>query len=189
MGSEVARMRRVAIVGHSCTGKSTLARALAGRLGHPRLELDAVHWLPGWTPQAAEPFRERVSDFVSGPNWIVDGNYSRVQDLVFARADTVVWLDFPLPLVFARLIRRSVRRSLIREELWNGNRETLRHALFSWDGLPLWILRTHAKKNRRYVEAMDDPDLHARWVRLRSPRELEIWLASIGVESRGSRAP
>ena len=41
-------MRRVSVVGCPGTGKSTLGRQLAGVLGVPFVELDAIFHLPGW---------------------------------------------------------------------------------------------------------------------------------------------
>jgi adenylate kinase family enzyme len=126
-------VERVSVVGISGSGKSTLTRRLAERLGCPRLELDAVHHLPGWEPIGMDSFRAEVGEVVTGPRWVVDGNYRAVvPDLVWARADTVVWLDLPRRTVLRRVTWRSLRRVVRREELWNGNRETLATVL-SWD--------------------------------------------------------
>ena len=57
---ESNRLSRVAIVGTSCTGKTTLARSLSRTLGRPHIELDALYWGPNWTPIPPEDFRSRV---------------------------------------------------------------------------------------------------------------------------------
>ena len=118
-------MRRVNVVGTSSSGKSTLAIALAERLSVPYIELDALHWEPNWAEAPSEVMRERVRSAIGGETWVVDGNYSAVRDLVWARADTVVWLDLPLPTILARYATRTVRRLTTRQELWSGNRERL----------------------------------------------------------------
>jgi adenylate kinase family enzyme len=94
--------RRVAVVGTSGSGKTTLARRLAQRLGVPHVELDALHWEADWTPVQREVFRERVSRVLDGDAWTTDGNYSAVRDIVWGRADTVVWLDYALGVVMER---------------------------------------------------------------------------------------
>lgn len=120
-------MQRVNVVGTSCSGKTTLARRLAARLGVRHVELDALFWGPAWRPMPHEVFRQRVSDATDAPAWVVDGGYSTVRDVTWSRADTVVWLDYPLPLVLARYLRRTVRRLRSGEEFWpgTGNRETM----------------------------------------------------------------
>ena len=120
-------MRRVSVVGTSGAGKSTLGAALAARLGVDFLELDSVFHQPGWVPLPREEFRERVAVAVAGERWVIDGNYSMVRDLVWARADTVVWLDLPKRTVMRQVIWRSFRRAAARVELWNGNRERWRN--------------------------------------------------------------
>ena len=107
-------------------GEDALARALADRLAAPHLELDAIFHQPGWEPRPVDEFRADVHDFCTGDTWVVDGNYRAVQDLVWARADTVVWLDLPRRIVMRQIIGRSVGRAALRRELWNGNRESLR---------------------------------------------------------------
>ena len=114
-------VRRVSVVGTSGAGKSTLARALAGALGADFLELDSVYHQAGWVPLPRE-YRARVASVTAGERWVIDGNYSKVRDVVWARADTVVWLDLPRRTVMRRVIWRSSGASG-RVELWNGNRE------------------------------------------------------------------
>src|SRR4051794_37995613 len=108
-------MRRVVVVGTSGSGKTTLAATLARRLCVPHVELDALHWGPHWTAVDPADFRARVAAAVAGPAWVCDGNYSPVRDLVWARADTLVWLDYPMGLVFRRVLFRTLRRCLCGE--------------------------------------------------------------------------
>src|SRR5205809_1832315 len=89
--------RRVVVVGTTGSGKTTLAGRLAQRLGVPHVELDALHWEANWVEAGDEVFRERAARALTGSAWVVDGNYSKVRDIVWGRADMVVWLDYPLP--------------------------------------------------------------------------------------------
>jgi adenylate kinase family enzyme len=173
------RQRRIAIVGVTGSGKTTLARELARRAGLPHVELDALYWEPNWTPAPAEIFRARVSEALRGEEWIADGNYGVVRDLVWARADTLVWLDYDLPLVLWRLTQRVWTRVFSREELWNSNRERLRDHFFSRDSLYVWALKTHARRRREYPAHLARPEFaHLVVARLRSPRATQAWLAS-----------
>lgn len=173
-------VRRVSVAGTSGSGKSTLARELAYVLGVPCLELDSVFHQPGWAPLPRQEFRERVASFVAGDGWVVDGNYSKVRDLVWAKADTVVWLDLPRCLVMRRLIARTVRRVVTRRVLWNGNRESWR-AFFSLDperSIIVWGWTTHAANRKLYLTASTDPaNAHLTFIRLRSPRAVQGLLA------------
>lgn len=172
-----APMERINVVGTSCSGKTTLARALGERLGLPCVELDALFWGPGWQPVAPDLFRRRVGEAVRGERWVLDGGYSVVRDLTWARADAVVWLDFPLPTVLARWVRRTVIRIASGEEFWpgTGNRESIRHA-FGRGSLLAWILTTHRRRRRTMLAQLAErPDLHV--VRLRSPAEAAGFLA------------
>lgn len=165
------------MVGVSASGKSTLAKTLAGRLGVPFVELDALHWEPGWVEAPREVLRARVAEALQGDGWVVAGNYSFLRDLTWDRADTMVWLDYSLPRIFFQLTVRIVRRCLLGEVLWNGNREPLSRHLFTRDSLYLWVLQSQREVRGRYrsmTETGDPPG--ARWVRLRSPRETGAWL-------------
>jgi adenylate kinase family enzyme len=166
---------KVAVVGTSGSGKTTVARRLAEHYGVPLVELDALHWGPNWTPCPADEFRERVEQALSPHGWVVDGSYhGKLGDSVLERADYVVWLDLPFRTVAWRVWARTLRRIRQREELWGGNRETWRDAFLSRDSLFVWIVTTHRSRRRRYLERLD----RFEFVRLRSQREIEAWLAS-----------
>ncbi|MEV4176546.1 hypothetical protein [Nonomuraea sp. NPDC049709] len=162
-------MRRVSVVGNTGSGKSTLARALAGRLGVPWLELDSIFHMPGWTPRPREEFRAEVERFTAADGWVVDGNYSAVRDLVWSRADTVVWIDLPRRTVMRRLLNRTLRRMATGAELWNGNKESFRFLLDKDESIIRYAWLKHAAYRARYREAAADPaNAHLRFVRVAS---------------------
>lgn len=178
--------RRIAIVGVTCSGKSTLARRLAERYGLKHISMDALHWDPGWKSPPEGVFRQRVDAATAAPAWVTDGNYKEVRDLTWGRAEMLIWLDFPLWLTFWRLFRRTLKRILTREDLFNGNRETWRGAFFSKDSLFLYSIKSHRLMRRAYPEAVALPVYqHLQVVRLSSPAELDAWL--VGLEPAGQR--
>jgi adenylate kinase family enzyme len=174
-------LRRVSVVGNSGSGKTRLARALAARLGVPHVEVDALNHQADWTPTPPERLRQEVRSRLAVDGWVVDGNYTTagVQDVVWARADTVVWVDPPRALVMWQVIARTVRRALTREVLWNGNREPWSNFL-SLDperSVIAWARVQHGRYRDRYEAAQRDPSWsHLRFVRLRSRREAARFL-------------
>jgi hypothetical protein len=172
-------MQRINVVGTSCSGKTRLARELARRLELPHVEMDALFWGPDWTPVPADRFRALVAAAAGADRWVMDGGYSPVRDVIWSRADTIVWLDYPMATVLGRWARRMVSRIRSGEEFWpgTGNRETLRHA-FQRDGLLVWILTTH--RRRRITMAAQlaaHPELAH--VRFRSPAATQRWLRGV----------
>lgn len=169
-------MRRIAIVSSaSGNGKTTLGRELARRLEVPFHELDALNHGPGWTEAKPDELRARVEPLLAGDGWVVDGAYrGKLGDLVFAAADVVVWLDLPMRVWLPRLLRRTARRIATHEELWNGNRESLRDALGGRDALIPYALRQHFRRRRLYPGVLAPYEV----VRLRSPKEVARWLAT-----------
>jgi len=157
-----------------------LARRLGEILGVPHVELDALHWGPDWAPASRAEFRQCISEALGGPAWVVDGNYSKVRDIIWSRADTVVWLDYPLPIVMARLTYRTLRRAITREELWSGNRERFWIHLFSSDSLFLYVLRDYGRRRREYPVLLERHEYaHIHLVHLRWPRAARRWLDSL----------
>ncbi|HEY8648945.1 MAG TPA: AAA family ATPase [Candidatus Limnocylindria bacterium] len=178
-------MRRVSVVGTVGSGKTTFARALARKLDVPYVELDALHWGPGWTPADDGLMRERVAQAIAGDAWVIDGNYWRkIGGLVWTRADTVVWLDPPWLLTFIRVLLRTIRRSLGRAELFGGNRETLREAFLSRKSILLFAIRTVPGRRRIGEERLAQPEYaHLAVHRFRSQAAADRWLASVPAAS------
>jgi hypothetical protein len=177
--AETASLTRFVVVGPSGSGKTTLGRQIAARLDLPFVELDAVHWGPNWALPTVEGFRQRVARALEGEAWIADGNYSRVRDITWGRAQALVWLDYSLSVCLVRLLVRTVRRIVTRETLWNGNRETLRGQL-SGDGLIPHTIRRYRGRRARYVSLLQEPAYaHLTVFRLRSPREARRWLQAL----------
>ncbi len=92
-------------------------------------------------------FRDRVDGATAGTAWVVAGNYSRVRDLLWPRAQAIVWLDYSFSLVLGRLTARTVRRTVTREVLWSGNREYLWEHCQLWSEKSLfhWLLKTYGR--------------------------------------------
>lgn len=175
-------MDRVLVRGCSGSGKTTMGRELSARLGVPRIELDALYHQEGWQPRDPEEFREAVAAATSGDRWVVDGNYAAAIPVFRERVDTVVWLDLPRWQVFARVLGRTLWRIVIREELWNSNRESFRN-LFRTDpreNIALWTWTQWPRYHREAAAAATDPDwAHAQTFHLTSSEEVASFLADL----------
>lgn len=159
-----------------------MAVALARALGTIHVELDSIYHQPGWNPLSDDEFRARVSAATEPESWVVDGNYSVIRDITWNKADTVVWFDLPYVTVMARTIRRTVRRVITHEELWNGNKEPLSN-LWSFNpekSIIAWTATRHRVYRRRYRAAEIDPQWSdLRFVRLRSKAEADAFLEGV----------
>lgn len=147
-------LTRVAIVGTSCSGKSSLAARLARALDCRHIELDEIHWGPGWSASPPDVFRADVEAALATPRWVCAGNYSTVRDIVWGRATALVWIDLPFTLVFTRSIHRTLRRTLTRERVCGDNRERWLGFLES-DWIPYWVARTWRRNRVRFREIID----------------------------------
>jgi adenylate kinase family enzyme len=178
-------MQRIVIVGSSGAGKSTLADELARRLGVPHVELDALHWGPNWTPTPTDILRPRVAAALAGDGWTVSGNYLTLRNTVWSRADTIIWLDYPMRLVLSWVLRRTIRRCITREPLWANNVESWRLSFFDRESIILWVLKTWRKNRWVFPKLFLLPEYqHIRKYRFRSPAETQRWLDSLpGIES------
>jgi adenylate kinase family enzyme len=169
-------MRRIVVIGCSGAGKTTLARELAHRLSIPHIELDALHWERNWTEATLADFRARADAATRGDTWTLDGNYSKVRDIVWARADTIIWLDYPMRTAFTRVLVRTMRRCWTRQELWSGNRERFWTAFLSRDSILLWVLTSWRSKRWIYPREFTRFP-HLRIIRLRSQEQTDRWVA------------
>jgi len=171
------RRRRIVVAGASGSGKSTLARGIADRLDLPYTEIDSLYHGPGWTERAS--FAEDVRAFAAGEQWVCEWQYDVGRPILLARCDLLVWLDLARRVTMWRVVRRTVRRRLRREVLWNGNREgSLWRILVDREQIIRWAWTSYPRAAERVSAAQAErPDLVI--VRLGSATEVARWLASL----------
>jgi adenylate kinase family enzyme len=180
LAPDAATLARVVVVGCSGSGKTTFARHLAGALGAPHVELDALHWGPDWEPRPPEDFLRDTGTATAGARWVVDGNYRATRDIVWPRATAVVWLNLPFPMVFGRVLRRTLRRVATRETLWAGNRESLWRTVASRESILWWVLTSYRRRRREFAALRRTGAYpHLAWYELRRPRESARFLAQL----------
>ena len=176
----MSEMARVVVIGTSCVGKTTFAQALARGLNFPHVELDSLHWQQNWIPRPPEEFRALTAEALAKDCWITDGNYGAVRDLVWSRATTVIWLNYSFPVVLWRAITRTIRRVLTQEELFSGNRESLRMAFLSRESILWWVITTFHRRRRQYRRLFDTATTpRLAYVEFRSPAEARNFLRGI----------
>lgn len=180
-------MEKVVIIGSSGSGKTTLAFNLAARMGAPAIDLDDIYWKENWARSEDDEFRAATNVAIDGKHsWVVAGNYAQVKDVLWAKADTLIWLDYSLARTFNQLTRRSIARIWDKQKICNGNTETLNKTL-SNDGVIYWLLRTYHAKRRENLEIFAHPERLPNirnFVQLRSPAETRDFLNGPAIAPR-----
>ena len=175
--------KRVVVLGVTSSGKSTLAAELARRFHLCFIELDALHWEPGWQEAPLEVFRARVEGATQAERWAVAGNYHVVRDLIWPKAEALIWLDYPFLTVLWQLTRRTFTRWWNRELLWGTNRERLwnHFKLWSDESLYYWLFKTYGRRRREFPVLFSQPEhRHLKVIRFKNPRDTEKWLKTFG---------
>ncbi len=174
-------MQRIYVVGSSCAGKTTLAAQIAAKLSIPHHELDYACWLPGWKLRSKDEMREKVGELAAGEQWVMCGNWGKVRDLIAARCDTIIWLNFPFRIVLWRCITRTLHRLITKQEVCNGNVEHWRNQFASKDSIIWFVITTYHRRNRFYRGMFDGEEWNQfNKVELRHPREAKQFLERIG---------
>jgi adenylate kinase family enzyme len=143
-------MMRLLVVGSSCSGKSTLAARLSEALSIPHIELDALKHLEDWVERPSGELRQLADVATEASEWIVDGNYRGLRELVWPRATHLIWLNYSFPLVLYRGLTRTIRRVVTQEELYSGNKETFRQSFLSRDSVLLFMITRFRQRRREY---------------------------------------
>lgn len=171
-------MKRIAIVGTSGAGKTTVAKKLSRKLNIPAYELDNLYWLPGWQSTDWSIFAEKVSSIVEKDSWIICGNYSKVREIIWDKADMIIWLDYSFLLCFIRSLLRSIKRIFTKQQCCNGNYETISRTFFSKNSILLWIIKSHSRHKKSYASAFLEERYNKKvLVRVSSPKQLAAVLS------------
>jgi len=175
-------LKRVAVVGSSCSGKTTFAKALSELSGISHVQLDRLFWLENWRQQPAEVFAGKVAAEVSKDAWIIDGNFTEVQHLTLKRATTIVWLNYSFATVFFRAICRSCRRIATREELFAGNRESFRQTFFTRDSILYWIITNFSRRRKQYRKLFTERPVNiTAFIEFTHPNQAQAFLEKLEI--------
>ena len=183
----LAGCNRILIIGRTGSGKTTLARELSATIGVPHVELDSLYFGPNFSTVPLPVLRERTSAAIAGEKWVTDGNKSAVRDLVWPRADTIIWLDYPLVVSLWRLGKRALwRTSVLKEQAEKtGKKSSLPQQFIAGAKGVLTALRSHRDQRREFPILFAKPEnQHLAIVRLNSPQATQRWLERIKAEAQ-----
>ena len=165
-------MNRILVIGPCGAGKSTLASQLGERLNLPVHHIDQLNWQPGWVESSKDNLRACLAAVVVQDRWLIDGNYGGTLAVRLARADTIVYLDFPVWLCAIRLLRRIwTWRGRPRPDMPEGCPERFDIA-FLW-----YVLRWNSGPGPRTEAALVGHE--AKVIRLKNPTALSRWLDTL----------
>jgi adenylate kinase family enzyme len=172
----MSTLRRIAIIGTSSAGKTTLGREIARRMNTVFVEIDSIRHKAHWTKATVEELHAGIEVRIGGrDSWVIDDTCRReLGDFVSSRLDVILRLDLLLLLKLGRLCRRSWRRVCTREVLWNGNFETWRDVFVGKDSVLVHATRAHFRHRRTFSAG----PVAQKILRLRTPSEVDRWLSS-----------
>ncbi len=126
-------MNKVCIIGCPGSGKSTMARKLGEITGFPVYHLDAYFHKRGWVERSQDEWHRILNDLLSEDEWIMDGDYGSSQDMRFAKADTIIFLDFPRYKCMINVLKRNlVYRNKSRPDVAEGCYEMFDLEFYRW---------------------------------------------------------
>src|SRR5262249_41214645 len=97
--------RRIVVIGTAGSGKSVMARSLAAQLNLAYIARDEILG----QGQGSIEHRQSTDRATSADAWVFDGTPFDVEDLVYARSNVVVFLDYSRMTVTLRSWRRAIR--------------------------------------------------------------------------------
>jgi len=128
---------RVFIIGTMGSGKTTLAKSIANKLGIKHNSLDDIYWTRKYTKKRSPEKRERlVKKIIKNKKWVIEGVFQSWVGEIAKKADLIIWLNLHPRRLTWNIIKRYIKNSLSGKEKERG---TL------WDNYKIIV---HARKYR-----------------------------------------
>jgi adenylate kinase family enzyme len=172
-------MQKVAIFGNAGAGKSTLAKRLAELTRLPLYPLDLIQYRPGGGKVPPEDYLKAHAEIIRRDTWIIDGfgcvssSWER-----FGAADTLIYLDLPLPIHYWWVAKRLLKGAFATPEGWPEESPMWRSTLDSWRVIGL----CHRHLTPKYRQLVEDEGRSKRVHHLRSPRQIRCFLEAVEKE-------
>jgi adenylate kinase family enzyme len=173
----ITRAKKISVIGDTGSGKTTFAQVLAEKLDLPFYEADKYRFKNG-IKRPDEDYLQDIAGITSEGKWVFDGAHTIAASIAWTRADLVLYLKFPIRILFFRTLKRAIKRLVRGEKYVHGGKESL-HNLFGKEGL---IRNFYSKiKERRagYQRQFEKIGINnINLIIVRSPAELEKYLVA-----------
>ena len=182
--------KRLHIIGSGGSGKTTLARKLAGHLNAPCYELDHIGYENGNAAKRSLNARyEDVRRISSQPTWVSEGGFVWWVDDLLQSADVIVWLDLHWATCYRRIVMRHIRADIAGNNLHPGFLKMLRFAKgvrpYYLDPVPAVpsAADDDARNNRAAVAQVLSP-YSDKVIHCRRPADVAAFLSQVGNNTR-----
>ena len=140
------------ITGAPGSGKSTLAVAMGKLTGLPVFHMDKIHYKSGWIERKQPEKNKLTHDVHILDKWIFEGGHSRTYAERIQRADTFIWLDFPVLLRLYRVLWRAIKyQGKTRPDLPDGCPDQFNLEVY-------WFYSTHTEVSKnKTAEHIQEP--------------------------------
>ncbi|MBX9765120.1 hypothetical protein K2X83_00580 [Patescibacteria group bacterium] len=165
-------VKKIAILGITGAGKSTLSRRIAQKTGLPVYHMDTLFWRGEWQEVPEKEYVEAHQKILKeNDSWIIEGWVSEAMVDRLHQADVIIYLDHPGWLAAAHYVERwRKHRVVARPELPKESRDHFKLRRFL-----LVLFRVERPQIERVLKLVAD---QKKIVRITSMEEMEDYLES-----------
>lgn len=161
-------MKRVLVIGCGGAGKSHFSRKLSQITKLPLIHLDKYYHVKKYAYTETcnkQLWVKKATELAQKDSWIIDGNYKRSLRPRLERADTVIFLDYPLYIRLYRIFKRHFYyKNKQRSDMPSTWKEKIEPQF-------LWSVIMYSKKTKPLVLKMINEYPHLTVVVFKKPDE------------------
>jgi len=153
------------IFGRPGAGQSTFALRLHKHTGIPLYHLDKHFFESNWVERDYQEFLKIQQSLVEGTSWIIDGNSLRSLEMRYARANIVVYFNYPRWVCYWQIFKRLFNKNPEIKDRADGCKETIRFGLLRY----IWSFENRVENQIRHLQEQY-PD--AKFIEIKSDKDL-----------------